>query len=158
MSNRGVQCYKTGHFPSRLCFKLIVVKCIVGAGDGPRCGATEGSVEQRCAAVTPPCQVKFAASCAGPAAVLSTSDFCRPARLCAGAKVQHSPESRLMKTYRDIALMEYCLFFFPLLQLIKCQALLNKLLSAGVLPGTAFRDIYSIACVFGAFKYHIRST
>lgn len=42
MSNKEIQFYKIGHFP----LKLIILKCIVGEGDGLwRCRATEGSVE-----------------------------------------------------------------------------------------------------------------
>lgn len=78
--------------------KLIILKCIVGAGDGLCCcRATEGSVEQHCAAVVTPCQVKFAASCAEPSAVLSTSEHTNSS----GVSVHGSKGAALIQAWTD---------------------------------------------------------
>lgn len=88
MSNKEMQSYKLGRVPFLHVFKLIILKCVVGAGDGLcHCRSTEGSVEQRCTAVITPCQVKFAASCAGPSPQV-IARICRVA--CLGYRTRPS--------------------------------------------------------------------
>lgn len=120
-------------------FKLIIVKCIVGAGDGLCCcRATEGSVEQHCTAVVTPCQVKFAASCAELSAVLSTSEHKNSSAL----SVHWSKGAALIQAWTNDNIKGHCsngLVFVFLLYVISCQALLNKLLC--VLLATAVRDV-----------------
>lgn len=95
MSNNETQYYTAGHLRV---LKLIILKCIVGAGDGLCCcRATEGSVEQHCAAVVTPCQVKFAASCAEPSAVLSTSEHTNSS----GVSVHGSKGAALIQAWTD---------------------------------------------------------
>lgn len=97
-------------------FKLIILRCIVGAGGGLRCcRATEGSVEQHCAAVITPCQVRFAASCAGLSAVFSTSEH----RHSTADELVFVPEQKmkqvskleLLKTYKGHCFNGLLLFF-----------------------------------------------
>lgn len=109
-------------------FKFIILKCIVGAEDGLcGCRSTEGSVEQRCTAVITPCQVKFAASCAG----LSPQVITRRVA-CLGYRTHPSLTNKGIWGLDGLLLRVIYVFIF-LLQV--------KILSASGSPGAAFRDI-----------------
>lgn len=152
-----MQYYKTGHFPLA-CIEVDNSETLCWSG---RWAALLRGNRGQCWAALCSCEHTLAGEACCMCWTRVSGDTVLRTRLSVRwSQGAASPILGWSKTCRDTALIDYCLycFLFFLLQVIKCQALLSELLSAGGLLGTAFGDILSIAGIFWGLKYPIHST